>query len=55
MDNAVRLMPIFGIVLWWRIAENTNKPGWLSLFMLIPIVSIFVAYYMAFVEPDRIR
>ena len=49
------VLPLALIILWWRISESTNKPGWLGLFMVIPVVSIFVGYYMALVEPDEIR
>src|SRR5512143_3890275 len=37
-------------VVWWRIAENTNKPGWIGLLMLIPGVNLLAGYYLAFVE-----
>ena len=40
-------------VISWRIEENTNKPGWIGLFMLIPLVNLFVGYYIAFVDKGR--
>ena len=40
-------------VIWWRIAENTNKPGWIGLLMLIPLVNLAVGYYIAFAEGVR--
>jgi len=39
---------IFGIILWWMIAERQGKPGWLALLMLIPFVGIFVPGIIAF-------
>ena len=42
----------FGLV-WWRITENTNKPGWLGLLMLIPGVNLIAGYYIAFAEGGR--
>lgn len=35
---------------WYRIAENTNKPGWLGLFMVVPLVNLVVLYYLAFMD-----
>lgn len=48
-------IPLFGAVLfdilvWWRLSENTNKPGWLGLFMWIPFVNLLVGYFIAFVD-----
>ena len=41
------LIPFVGLILflacyiwlWWKIAEARHKPGWIALFMIIPIVS----------------
>lgn len=48
------LIPGLNLVLvgfvWWQIAENTNKPGWIGLLMLIPLVNLGVGYYIAYVE-----
>jgi len=44
---------VFLGVIWWRIAENTNKPGWIGLLMLIPLVNLLVGYYLAFVDTGR--
>src|ERR1041385_8639850 len=44
---------IFLAIIWWRIAENTNKPGWIGLLMLIPLVNLAVGYYIAFAEGGR--
>ncbi len=41
---------VFMAVIWWKITENTNKPGWIGLLMLIPVVNLFVGYYIAFVD-----
>ena len=27
---------------WWRIAEARNKPGWMSLLLLIPFVNLII-------------
>lgn len=58
----VYLVPVLGlwlflgvyVWLWMRISENTNKPQWLGLLMLIPFVNVAVAGYMAFYEPAEI-
>lgn len=42
-------------LVWMAIAENTNKPSWLGILMVIPVVNLAVAYYMAFYEPSDIR
>ncbi|OYT32469.1 hypothetical protein DRJ22_01040 [Candidatus Woesearchaeota archaeon] len=44
------LIPFIGILIfaaigiwwWWKIAEARNKPGWLSLLLLIPLVNLIV-------------
>ena len=41
---------VFLAWIWYRIAENTNKPGWLGLLMVIPVVNLLVMYYLAFVD-----
>ena len=52
------LVPYINIIflgfVWWRIAENTNKSGWIGLLMLIPIVNLFVGYYIAFVDTGNL-
>ncbi len=51
------LVPYLNIIflgfIWWRIAENTNKPGWIGLLMLVPLLNLLVGYYLAFVETGR--
>lgn len=42
-------------LIWMAIAENTNKEPWLGILMVIPLVNVAVACYMAFYEPDTIR
>lgn len=48
--------PIVNIIiyvwLWMRISENTNKPSWLGILMILPFVNVAVAAYMAFYEPS---
>jgi uncharacterized membrane protein YhaH (DUF805 family) len=46
---------LFQIVVWWRIAENTNKSGFWGVLMVIPYVSFFVGYYLALYEPPHTR
>ena len=41
-------------IIWWRIAENTNKSGWIGLLMVIPVVNLFVGYYIAFVDTGEL-
>ena len=44
---------LFYAFLWMRIAENTNKPSWLGILMVVPLVNVLVACYMAFAEGNR--
>lgn len=44
---------VFLGVIWWRIAENTNKPGWVGLLMLVPLLNLAVGFYMAFADNGR--
>lgn len=49
------LLPGIGIVLfelavWPAIAENTNKPAWLGLLMVFPLVNLVAGYYMAMAD-----
>jgi hypothetical protein len=44
---------LFNIVVWTAIAENTNKPSWLGILMVIPVVNLFVGYYLAFYDSER--
>jgi len=43
------------IYLWSRLAENTNKSPLWGILMIVPIVSIFVSFYLALYEPSRAR
>jgi hypothetical protein len=44
---------VFLAFVWWRIAENTNKPGWVGLLMLVPLVNLAAAWYIATAEGGR--
>ena len=44
---------LFLAVVWWRIAENTNKRGWIGLLMIVPLLNLLVWYYIAFVDTGR--
>ena len=45
----VSLVLLFALVTaWWRIAERRNKPGALALLMPIPVVNVFVGFYIAY-------
>ncbi len=46
---------LFQIVVWWRLAENTNKSGFWGVLMVIPYVSFFVGYYLALYDPPNAR
>lgn len=41
---------VFQAMVWMRLAENTNKPAFLGILMVIPIVDIVVGYYIAMVN-----
>ncbi len=43
----------FGIIFilpFWKIFTKAGFPGWLSLFMLIPLANILMLFYLAFAE-----
>lgn len=40
------LLPVYAF-LWWKIAEARQKPGWISLLMLIPVVNLVVLGFIA--------
>ena len=42
------LVPVLIVVAWWRIAERCKKPGALGFLMLLPIVNVFVGFYLAY-------
>jgi len=50
------IIPIIGsiasvaalVYMWWLICEKLNKPGPLSLLMLIPVVNLIFMLYLAF-------
>ncbi|HID30317.1 MAG TPA: tetratricopeptide repeat protein [Desulfobacterales bacterium] len=48
------LVPLLNIiiivVLWMKIAEARNKPGWIGLLMLVPVIQWLVPFYLAFSE-----
>lgn len=39
---------------WWRIAENTNKPGWIGLLMAVPYVNLVAIWFLATYETGLI-
>lgn len=39
---------ILACILWYKIALARNKPAWVCLLILIPLVNIFVIGYLAF-------
>ncbi|MFC2038179.1 DUF5684 domain-containing protein [Chloroflexota bacterium] len=38
------------IVWWWAVAEKRNKPGWLGILIIIPIVNYVILGILAFSE-----
>ena len=38
------------VILWMEIAEARNKPNWLGLLILVPIVNFILPGYLAFSE-----
>ena len=41
---------VIAIIWWWSIAEKRNKPGWLGILMIIPVVNLIVPGILAFSE-----
>ena len=39
---------ILGIIIWVKIAQARQKPGWLGLLMLLPVFNFIVMGYLAF-------
>ena len=47
------VLSIIGIIFvlpFWKIFTKAGFPGWWSLSMLIPLLGIFVLFYLAFAE-----
>jgi len=40
----------FSIFVWYRIALARNKPGWLAILLIIPLVNLIIMGYLAFSE-----
>lgn len=38
------------VYLWYKISEARNKPGWLGILVIIPLVSFVIMGYLAFSE-----
>ncbi|KEF31788.1 hypothetical protein D777_01474 [Marinobacter nitratireducens] len=34
----------------WRICQRTGYPGWMGILILIPVVNLFLLYFIAFSE-----
>lgn len=46
-------MLVIGIVVAipaWRICQRTGYPGWMGLLILIPVINLFLLYFIAFSE-----
>ena len=41
---------IIAIIWWWSVAEKRNKPGWLGVLMIIPVVNLVVPGILAFTD-----
>ncbi len=49
LDLSDSFNPLFYIIVWMRLAENANKPSWLGILMILPLVDWVIGYYIAFV------
>jgi len=38
------------ILMFWKLCEAMDKPGWISLFLLIPCANFLLLLYLAFME-----
>ncbi|WP_372987754.1 hypothetical protein [Marinobacter sp.] len=46
-------MLVIGIVVVipaWRICQRTGYPGWMGILILIPVINLFLLYFIAFSE-----
>lgn len=43
-------MAVLGIVPFWMICSKAGFPGWLSLAILIPMLNLFLLFFLAFAE-----
>jgi uncharacterized protein (DUF983 family) len=46
----ILFLGIIFILPFWKIFTKAGFPGWLSLFMLIPLANILMLFYLAFAE-----
>ncbi|QDV16371.1 hypothetical protein Pan153_09980 [Gimesia panareensis] len=43
-------MAVLGVVPFWMICSKAGFPGWLSLVMFIPMLNLFLLFFLAFAE-----
>jgi len=39
---------VVAVIVWMGVAEAMDKPGWLGILMLVPVVNWILPYYLAF-------
>jgi ABC-type Na+ efflux pump permease subunit len=44
------VVSVFTIVLWWKIAEVRNRPGWWGILMVLPIVNFVLMGILAWAK-----
>jgi len=53
------LIPFLNIiiisVIWMNIAEACDRPSWIGIFILVPVASFFLPWYLAFSKFGRIK
>ena len=41
---------VFIVYIWWQVCEERDKPGIISVLMVVPFVNLLTALYLAFSE-----
>ncbi len=44
------LVVLLVVLPFWKIFTKAGFSGWLSLFMIVPLVGVFALFYLAFAE-----
>ena len=39
----------------WRICQRTGYPGWMGILILIPVINLFLLYFLAFAQWPAVR
>jgi len=44
------IIAIIVVIPAWRICQRTGYPGWMGILILVPVINLFLLYFIAFSE-----